>query len=467
MIRARASRRSRIRRVLVAAVALPATLSAQSPPRSATLRYGTGYFDVPVAAVLPSLALRAGYAGFWTDVAADPVTDSDGNVVSSGSPRSAFHGDAAFGLGLLDRFELGLSVQSLGAEGEGGHLAGGFAKALLMSPARTGFGLAAGVRYVGAPDYGDGVARAPGRLGFPDRRARASFTDGRTLDTDLTLYGVATLTLPGPALEGFPPGELSLSAGYGTGMFREGGEFTWYSAGGSGGWFWGIGAGVELGSRTLLSVLVDHNGFDANAGVELTWRELRIRAFGLGLNHDGSSVYRSRKWGASFSLTACPLLNRACAPRVRRFEPPDTVRLPAPPPDTVVVARPLTPEGSVGRPLRLCLATGDDEWVVVTPVGDTLVGPSRLPTWSLPADRAFPGRYAGEDPSFDPGAPLRTVAGTYLPEGSPTRPACAMLVPWLELGGVPLFRPREVGDPPAVVYLPLTPGVWQRYRRTS
>lgn len=448
---------------LLAATSVPTT--AQAPPFSSTLRYGSGYLDVPVAAVLPNLALRANWSGFWVTADRDPEVDASGDVVGPGDAPAGFHGDASFSMGFLERVELGTSVQSFTAEADGGHLVGAFGKLLLLDPSRSGLGVAVGGRWLRAPDYGDGVERAPTRLGFGDRRARAEFTDGRTLDTQLTLYGVATLTLPGLTYPWLPPNQFTLTGGYGTGMFQEGGDLPWYAPSGTGGWFAAGSWEVAAGERTVLALSAEHNGFDVNLEAELAWRDLRVAAHALGVDHgDGSSVYRSRKYGLSVSLTACPLLNRACRPGIRAGAPRDTVRLPAPPPDTVVVARETFPPG-VGVPVQLCLATGEDAWVLVTSVGDTLVGPSRRALASLPPGEGLPGRYAREGAGFEPGAPLVLPEGVWLPVGDPERPACAALVPWGEVEGLPLFRLREAGSPPEVLMLPLAPGLWQRYRR--
>ena len=446
---------------------LPASGAAQSTLFSATLRYGSGYFDVPAAAVLPSLALRAGYSGFWVRSDGDPAVGPSGEVTDPGSPRRSFHGDVSLSLGVLGRAEVGATLQSVASRDEGGRILGMFGQLLLLDPAATGFGLAVGARYLGRPDFGDGIRRAPTRLGFPDAAARARFADGRELDTRLTVFGAATLHLPGVEAGWLPDNDVSVTLGYGSGMFREGGDLSWYAPQGMEGWFLAGGMDFALAPETLLVLKAEHAGFDVNLGAEIAWKAGRAGVHVLGVNHDErSSAYRSPKVGFSLSFTTCPLLNRACIPRVRTRAPADTVRLPAPPPDTVVVdTAPAT--SSEGRPIQLCLATGEDVWVLVTTRGDTLVGPERLPAGDLEPRAALPGVYAGTDPAFDPEATLSLDGMEYRPDGEPVQPGCAALVPWREAEGSPVFRLRDGGPVPEVVYLPLRPGVWQRYRRVS
>ncbi|UCC27094.1 MAG: hypothetical protein JSU98_08285 [Gemmatimonadales bacterium] len=440
---------------------------AQAPTFSSTLRYGSGYFDVPAAVVLPSLAFRASWSGFLVRVDADPEVDGNGAVEDPGAARSSFHGDGAFSVGLWDRLEVGATLQSFAGTAQGGTQAGLFGKALLLNPARSGLGLAVGARYLNAPTGEGGVELAPARLGFGDPRLRASFDDGRSVDTRLTVYGVASVYLPGIRFAWLPDNQVSLSAGYGSGMFREGSGLPWYAPEGTGGWFFGGGWEVQTGSGAVVALRAEHNGFDVNAGVEVAWGGLRVGVHGLGLNHGGgTSVYRSRKAGFSASVTACPLLKRACRPSLRVAFAADTVRLPAPPPDTVVIVQGSRRPASVGRPRRLCLSSGEDLWVLIPAAEDTLTQGIRAWIESLPPGVIPAGRYAEAAGWYAPGAELELPAGVYRPEGDPISPGCAEILPWVEYQGVPLFRFREAQSPPSVLLLPVAPGIWQLFRHS-
>lgn len=318
-----------VRRAWIVALAsglLPVAVQAQAPPFSQTLRWGTGYLDVPVAAVLPGGSFRAAFSGFR--VSPDVLPGDE----------SRFHGDGVLSLGLFDRLELGTSLQSFNDAGDGGNLVGFFGRALIVDPTATGFGLAAGVRRLGQPDV-PGAPVATPRLGFPaPGLLRRDPSTGGEVDADWSLYGVASLFLPGIQAPGLPDNTVSLSLGWGTGLFREGEDVEVYADGSWGGWFGGVSLDLRLGEATTLSLMADHGGLDTNLGGEVAWNGVRAGVHLLGLNHGESvSPWRSRKVGFSVSLTACPLLRRDCRPGVRRAHLPDTVRLPAPPPDTVIV----------------------------------------------------------------------------------------------------------------------------------
>jgi len=326
----------------------PRPATAQSPPFSNTLRWGTGYLDVPAATVLPSLGFRLGFSGFRVPGGASPLVDDNGRASGSGRRDATLHGDATLSLGLWDRLELGTSLQSFNDDQDGGNLVGLFGRILLLEPSRSGFALAAGARYLNAPSFPDGDRAVP-RLGFPDSRLRPQYPGGPGapggssaslpgVNAQWSAYLVSSLFLPGLEAEWMPENTVSLTLGWGSGLFREGGSLPWYSEGSWGGWFGGAGLNVELGDQATGSFFGEWSGLDANIGAEVAWRSVRAGVHLLGMNHgENVSAWRSRKVGLSVSITACPLLRRACRPGIRRSHRPDTVRLPAPPPDTVRV----------------------------------------------------------------------------------------------------------------------------------
>ena len=327
----------------------PASSVAQLPA-SPSLRWGSGYLDVPTASVLPGSGVRAAFSGFWSSVPAPPEVDGTGAVTGTAPSRDAFHGDLSLSLGLLARVELGMSLQSFQGEEEGGHLWGAFGKLLLLKPDPGGLGLAVGAGVLNRPGLPGGVEGAPSRLGFGDPRLRRRYDGGIEVKTRFTPWAAGTLALPGPRVKGLPESDVTLTLGWGGGTFREGDALEWYGDGGSGGWFAGASWGFALGPTATLGFQGEYSGFDVNAGAELAWRGARLGVHALGLNHDEPvSVYRSRRWGFSLALEACPLLRRACRPRVRRA-PADTVRLPAPPPDTVRLPGPARDTVHVPRP---------------------------------------------------------------------------------------------------------------------
>lgn len=318
--------------LLAIGVAGPATAQL---PASPSLRWGSGYLDVPTAVILPSSGLRTAFSGFWSSVPSRPLVDETGAVIGEGPPVEGFHGDLALSLGLLDRVELGMSLQSFQAEEEGGALWGAFGTLVLLRPDPGGLGFAVGARVLNRPELPGGVEGAPSRLGFNDPRLLRRYEGGVEVATRFSPWAAGTLALPGPRSAGLPESDVTLTVGWGGGTFREGASLAWYGEGGSNGWFVGGAWAFALGEEATLGVEAEYSGFDVNLGAEANWRGVRVGVHALGVNHgEPVSLYRSRRWGVSLALEACPLLRRACRPRVRRAVA-DTVRLPAPPPDTV------------------------------------------------------------------------------------------------------------------------------------
>ena len=181
-------------------------LSAQTTTMPSTLRYGSGLLDVPVASVLAHGQLTAtgvwASSPAWTD--ASPSTTPGSRRVRRGRVSTSSFSDASLAVGLFDRVEAGLSFQAFGDEASGGDIWGLFGRVELWEPVDQGVGLALGGRWLGSPDFGDGVEYRPGRLGFADERIRAEYTDLRGARTNLSLYGVAT-GLPPRLRRGPPP----------------------------------------------------------------------------------------------------------------------------------------------------------------------------------------------------------------------------------------------------------------------
>ena len=123
-----------------------------------TLRYGSGLLDVPVASVLPHLAVTGTYSGFFVKLDRTAQVDASGNTTGYGPPLDAFRQDASFAMGLFDRFEVGTTLQSFGGVASGGDVWGLFGRFQLLKPSAQGVGLAAGARWVKAPDFGDDAA---------------------------------------------------------------------------------------------------------------------------------------------------------------------------------------------------------------------------------------------------------------------------------------------------------------------
>lgn len=438
-----------------------ATGSAQTTRVPSSLRYGSGLLDIPVASVLPHLVVTGTYSGFRVSVPSLVVVDRDGEGFASGEPFERWMSDGSIAIGLFDRVEVGTTLQHFGDVAEGGRMLGAFGRVSLLPSSVRHLDVAVGLRYVSAPSYGDRYDHdfQPNRLGYPDSRIFDG-AGGAEFSSTMSPYAVATARLPG--LEPDPGFDVTLTAGWGGGMFSAGGELDFYGEGSSGGLFVGSALHLSVGRGRLVNVMAEYNGFDANAGVQLDLGGLRVGAFSLGLGGDRHSIFRTAKLGVVASVAFCAGNGRPCGPGPGG-PAPDTVVLPAPPPDTVVIERPPVPEPAPGTPATLCLATGDEVEVSITAAGDTLVGPTAVAIRELRPGVDFAGVYAGRRAWFERGDPVVIADREYQKSGQPVLPACSDIVQVAVHEGVPLFA--ETGDAEAyrVLYVPVAPGLWQRY----
>jgi len=436
---------------------------AQTTKMPSTLRYGSGLLDVPVASVIPHLSLVTTFSGFWTSHDTEILTNDLGVQVGERPFDGAFRSDASITLGLFDRLEIGTSLQAFEDEEKGGDVVGAFGRLLILRPEDHGIGVAVGGRFLSTPEFGDGVDRAPGRLGGADIRLRDPIA-GEDVGTEVTLYAVASATLRGLDSDALPLHDVTVSAGWGTGMFQGGDRLPWYEFADSEGWFGGIALHIEVGEHRLLNLIGEWNGFDVNVGAQLDLGGLRVGAHVLGVNYSQNlSIYRSTKFGLMGSVALCFHELGTCRPELLDRAPPDTLRLPAPPPDTVVVSRTDPSPLGTGRTVELCLASGTAVEVLLTATGDTLVGPDRVPLEGLRPGLVFAGTYAGGLPFYEADEPVRLGGRSYGKSGRLVRVSCGEVIRIGEYAGVPVFAERGSGRPPARLYVPVRPGWWHVY----
>ena len=446
---------------LPVALIVASGVAAQTTKVPSTLRHGSGLIDIPVAGVLADRALTVTYSGFWTSNDTDVTTDASGNITGTEAFPGGWNSDLAVARGLFDLFEFGLNLQSLSDTEEGGTLWGGFGRLSILSPQTQPIGLAVGGRYSSSPDFGDGIAYAPNRLGRADRRLRGQL-GSREIDTGFSFYTVAGWDLPGLPSSFLPDHDFSFTVGWGNGLFKEADRLEWYASGDSGGWFAGVAWNLELAESRMLTFMSDYNGFDWNVGTQLDLNGVRLGTHVLGVNHSSNTtVYRSSKFGLIASVALCG--GGLCRPSLRDRPDPDVVVLPAAPPDTVVVTRIQTPPPPAGRPGTLCLSTGDGVEVLLTPAGDTLVGPSRTPLSELRPAMVLAGVYAEGRAWFEADDDVTFEQRTYGKFGAAVRLDCGDIRQVGEHLGVPLFSTGTGGTPPEILYVPVRPGVWQPY----
>ena len=273
--------------------------TAQNLRMPTTLRYGSGLLDIPVASVLAHGALSFSYSGFKLSTDRTIMLDRSGREVGHREGLDKWLSDGAFAIGLFNRVEIGASIQHFDDEENGGNMLGGFARVSLLPSSMQRFALAAGARYVTSPGYGSGFPSVqPGRLGHPDYRVLQSPAGGDEFSGNLSPYVVATAT---PVSTGSV--DLTLTGGWGMGLFSSGGDLDFYSAGSAGGIFAGSALHFALGGGRLMHLMAEYNGFDVNAGLQVDLGNFTVGAFSLGLAHDGHSTYRSRKFGVQASLS--------------------------------------------------------------------------------------------------------------------------------------------------------------------
>ncbi len=462
---------ARIAGLALAALAAAPAIQAQTTTMPSTLRYGSGLLDIPVASVLPHMAITGTFSGFFNEMTRTVDINAAGDITGYGPATDRkFYSDASIALGLFDRVEVGTTIQSLNDADAGGNIWGLFGRVQLFQPTNQGLGLAVGARYVTAPGFDDGVDYAPTRLGFPDNRLRDAYTGREDVSTELSLYAVTSAYMRGFD-EGFLPNhDITLSLGYGTGMFHDGDELSFYKFASSHGWFMGSALHFGLGENSVLTFMGEYNGFDVNLGTQLDLGGIRLGAHYLATNYPEPtggywSEYRKPKFGILGSVAICPneegLL---CKPKLLERPQPQVVQLPAPPPDTVRITREVERPLPEGTPAVVCLATGENVEVRVTAQGDTLVGPTRASIRTLRPGVVFAGTYAGGRDWFTSGEDITFERTAYTKSGEEVRLDCAQIMRVGENMGVPLFAMRSAERPYPTIYVPVRPGVWQAYQ---
>ena len=455
---------------MVALLAAPA-IQAQTTTMPSTLRYGSGLLDIPVASVLPHMAITGTFSGFFMEMGRTVDINAAGDIIGYGpGTASKFYSDASVALGLFDRVELGTTIQSLNDANAGGNMWGLFGRVNLFKPTNQGLGLAVGGRYVMAPDFNDGTTYQPNRLGFPDVRFRENYTGKDDVATELSLYAVTTAHIRGFDQGFLPKHDLTLSLGYGTGMFQDGDKLPFYKYASSQGWFVGSALHFGLGQNALLTFMGEYNGFDVNLGTQLDFGGIRLGAHVLALNYTEPfngywSEYRKPKFGLLGSVAFCPSAGGLfCKPQMLERPEPE-VRIVQVPADTVRITRDVERALPDGTPAMVCLSTGENVEVRVTAQGDTLVGPQRASIRTLRPGVVFAGTYAEGRDWYTSDQEITFERLRYSKSGSDSSLDCGQIMRIGEHMGVPLFGMRNADRPFETLYVPVRPGVWRGYIR--
>lgn len=267
------------------AITLGAMLIAQRPLRAqqqdlypATLQFGTGLIDIPVAWVSPNSG------DIWVQTSAKRIP-----YTAAGQPElnfaSSWNTNVSIDTHWAKRFSLGVSLYSQNPE------LGFFGQALLLQerPGRAWPAIAVGFRNLGAFNHEDrflvGHDVSFNQSGNPDSHT-AAYAHG--FNTAPSIYGVATKSFAVGS-----NGSASLSLGYGSGLFYDDGDLgEIYNDKGQ------IVQGMFLGGRyafhpsenTRIDLLAENNGWDWNAGVVASWRGISLGVYGTELEEGSKSA---------------------------------------------------------------------------------------------------------------------------------------------------------------------------------
>lgn len=132
--------------------------------------------------------------------------------------------------------------------------------------------------------------------------------------------------------------------------------------------------------------------------------------------------------------------------------------------DTVVITREVAPPIPEGRATTVCLASGQNVEVHVSPAGDTLVGPQRVRLSDLGPTIGFVGSYASGESWFSQDRPLTLERRAFSKFGQPESRDCRGMKIVSDFNGVNIFADVAASEPFNVLYVPVRPGVFQSYQ---
>jgi hypothetical protein len=266
----------------------------QRTPYPATIQFGTGLINIPVAWVSPR------NADMWLNTSGKTIEHYIN--VDAMNWATKWNTNIAIDTHWLGRFSVGAAAYSQNPEW------GFFGQVMLLREEQFGGvvpSVAVGVRNIGPYDHSDRllIAHDIQLEGVEYGEARASLFDG--LKSTPTLYAVATKEFGSPAAT-----SGSFSLGWGNGIFSDdGGLGDEYNMKGT------LVEGLFLGGRvsfhptlnTTLTVMAENDAWDWNAGALFDWRGITLGLYGTELEEGSRDplkcglcrVYNYRKWNVS------------------------------------------------------------------------------------------------------------------------------------------------------------------------
>ncbi|HET7457134.1 MAG TPA: hypothetical protein VFJ74_05745 [Gemmatimonadaceae bacterium] len=259
----------------------------------ATLYWGSGLIDIPVAWVAPltgDFALNYSGKSFSKDPDANAKLNYSGSMNSQLTFSMSFAGRAEVGAAAYSSNpEEGLFARGLLLREDDFRNRGTAAKLLVPS-------IAVGVLNVSGFDkidrFGSGYILLPPTSDNPNAQHVADSLH-RDFKTNNTFYGVATKTILLTDIRpSWPDLSFSFTAGYGNGLFKNHGSIprAQYAKNATGGLFYGVKTDFAAGTNTTLSLMAENNAWDFNLGGSIVYRGLRAGLYVTELGAGSANV---------------------------------------------------------------------------------------------------------------------------------------------------------------------------------
>ena len=265
---------------IVATLAVVPAAYAQegNEPYPATLHYGTGLINTPVAWVSPVSG------DGWFNISGKRIQYYG---AADASFATQFNTNVSLDTHWAGRFSLGISAYSQNPEW------GFFGQAVLLKDNQVSFlpGIAVGVRNLGPYEHEERFLIGHDIILNETTGEYEEAVVNENFKTAPTFYGVATKDFVLSSMNArLPATRMSLSVGYGNGLFSDDGETgATYNEKGT------IASGLFLGTRVVMhptlnstvTVLAENDAWDWNAGVVFNWRGLSAGLYGTELEEGG------------------------------------------------------------------------------------------------------------------------------------------------------------------------------------
>jgi hypothetical protein len=252
------------------ALLVPALLGAQRPTFGSTLFWESGLINAPSAYVSPLNGdLTLNFARLSLDSAALPARIAKGasyNLTASAS--------------ILGRAELGISIFS-------GDLQSGFYGKIMA------WDQSDGIWRRGVMHWLPSIAFGVRNISDNKELNRLAVNGPAGLNSAPSFYGVATRTMVVSAGESpmKPKAQLSITAGFGNGIFSDdAGAGESYASGKTGGLFGGASLDFITGKYSTLSLILEDDAWGINAGGRFETRGVRFSMFATELGSKAASA---------------------------------------------------------------------------------------------------------------------------------------------------------------------------------